>query len=527
MIKKVCSHGVVFLRKMFKIKKKKLNILLVGIYDSKTVSLAPWVLRSYIDQFYVNNENIKIKVKEYSLSQPVEKIADDINFISPDIVGFSVYIWNIKEILQIASFINSKIILGGPHVTGIEYDILNNNQNIDIIITGEGEKALYKLIEYFIEGKDDFSDICGITSRESQNLLEDNISLKKMPFFYEEIFKKHPNLEWITIEASRGCPYKCRYCTWSYNRSMRYFSVNKIKKDLDIILSIPSIKYIYFADSSLLLNKKRAKKILKYLKKKNTKKIIKYEFHYDHFDDEIVDLLSQLPYNEFSFGIQTTNQNCAKIINRSFNANRFEEAIGKIENKFDKQHLTVDLIYGLPGDDLNGFKKSLNYIFGLNNIEKINTYPFLVLPGSYFFKNQQKYDIIINKSNYIAKSTYSFSEKDIEVAKQYSFYIFIIYLNYSVKKVIEKASNDKLKSYIDIIIDFFSYLKFDVDAPYMGYFNQKSLEKKKNRIKEVILKYDEIVRELKDFLNHKYDSLLLDYKDNYSIYYHRYKNIFN
>jgi len=407
-----------------------LKVLLVGIYDTNTVSLAPHILKAYVEQFDILSK-YEIVTREFSIfSDTVEYMIKGIKEEKADVVGFSVYIWNCNEIKKIIKRIDAVIILGGPHVNGIEEELMCENPDIDIIVTGEGELRFKELLEFLTKGKQ-IDKINGITTQKQKAKHHGPIELKldSIPSIYNHVFRENPNISWISFETSRGCPMSCKYCTWSSTKKMRYFSLKRVKKDLDIILGQNNIDHIYLCDSSLLLKKKRAKHILQHIIDSGTRKQIRFEFTAEQLNDEIIDLLKKLPNNEYNFAIQSTNERALSDAGRKFNRKNFEEGFHKIVNTFKTSNITIDLIYGLPGDDIEGYKESMNYAISLSKVHRILTNPLIVLPGSEFYEGMDKYGIKLrDKKSYIIKENYTFSQEEMEMARRYSF-LYIIHLS--------------------------------------------------------------------------------------------------
>lgn len=451
--------GEPFIRK----KNMKMKILLVGIYDTNTVSLAPHDLKSYAEQFDISSK-FKIGTKEFSIfSDSVKSMIRDIKEEKPDVIGFSVYIWNINQVLDIIKHIDAIIILGGPQVTGIEEELIRENPDINIIVTGEGEVTFKELLEY-LNGKKRLDEIDGITTKDIKTKPSKvMMDLNFIPPIYTHVFKKYPNISWISYETSRGCPMGCKFCTWGSSKKMRYFSLERVKRDLDIILSQDKIEYIYLCDSSILLNKKRAKQILQHIIDSGTNKSIRFEFTAEQLDDEIIDCLMQLPNNEFNFGIQSINKRALYDMGRTFNRDRFEENYHKVVKKFKESNITIDLIYGLPGDDIKGYKESLNYAISLDKVKRILTNPLIILPGSEFHREMDRYRIMLrDKKSFILKENYTFSQEEIELAKRYSFFVSVIYLNHRLRDCIKSFAEWQKKKYIETIIEFMESLPFNI-----------------------------------------------------------------
>ncbi len=509
-----------------------MKVLLVGIYDTNTVSLAPRVLKSYVNQFDVSSK-FKMVTKEFSIfSNSVESMIYAINEENPDVVGYSAYIWNINEILEIVKHIDAINIVGGPQVTGIEKELIRKNPNMDIIVTGEGEETFKELSEYF-SGAKRLEQIKGITTKdmktEPRGVIND---LDSIPSIYSEIFKEYLNLSWISYETSRGCPMGCKFCSWGYTKRIRYFSLGRVKRELGIILNQDSIRHIYLCDSSILLNKNRAKEILQYIINSGTDKSIRFEFRPEDLDDEIIDLLAQLQNDEFNFGIQTTNKRAMDDMGRRFNGKRFEENYHKVVKKFRESNITVDVIYGLPGDDIDGYKESLNYAISLDNVKWILTNPLIILPGSEFYYEMDRYKIKLkDRRTYVIKENYTFSEEEMELAKKYSFFVSVIYLNYRLRDCIKSFAEWQKKKYIETIIEFMESLAFDITGglgyPYMIPSVKEDFKQRNKGVRSVIDKYTDIVASFKAFSHNKYDSMLADYEDYYSDQYYKLKRFAN
>lgn len=128
---------------------RSVKILLIGIYDTNSVTLAPYVLAAYLRK-YPSIAKHEIAMKEYSIfEQDEDTIVEYVNEQKPDLVGFSVYIWNFAMILRVIDRLNTKVILGGPQVTGIEEQLIKAHPIIDVVVTGEGEEAFKELVEYY------------------------------------------------------------------------------------------------------------------------------------------------------------------------------------------------------------------------------------------------------------------------------------------------------------------------------------------------------------------------------------------
>lgn len=508
-----------------------LKILLIGIYDTNTVSLAPYVLKAYAHQ-YPHLQDVQIITKEFSLfTDTPRSISKQINSEHPDIVGFSCYIWNIDIVLRVINKLRDvTIILGGPQVTNYEKELLQDNPKIDVIATGEGEVTFKELLEHFLS-KRKIETIRGLTTKSMTTPPREVVrDLNSIPSVYSDITTQNPQLTWITYETSRGCPIGCRYCTWSYSRIMRYFEINRVKKDLMLIFSHPNIKEIYLSDSSLLVNLKRAKQILRFIVKNNTGKALRFEFNPMQITKDIVLLLKQLPNNEFNLGLQTTNPQALTNIGRGLSLSKFKQNYELIKNTIKNSKITIDLIYGLPGDTIEGYKQSLEFAMSLPDVERILTNQLIVLPGSEFYKLRDLHKITIRKRNsFLIKKNSTFTNHDMILAKRYSFYVNVLYYNNILKKTVFNYATILKRSTIDVLIDFMDSLPFDLTNglgfPYTIPTTKKDFQHRNAVLNYVIKRYHKLITAFDTYSQYRYSTTLKKYANNYSNYYYKINKI--
>ena len=98
------------------------------------------------------SENIQLVVKEYTINHNLDMILQSLYQEKAEVVAFSCYIWNIREILTIAKELkkvapDTRIWMGGPEVSYDSKKLLEDNPFLDVIMQGEGEITLYELVK--------------------------------------------------------------------------------------------------------------------------------------------------------------------------------------------------------------------------------------------------------------------------------------------------------------------------------------------------------------------------------------------
>ncbi|MDU4325051.1 MAG: B12-binding domain-containing radical SAM protein [Clostridium celatum] len=368
-----------------------MKVLLTAI-NSKFVhsNLAVRYLKAFTEDM-----DYECKIREFSINDRDEKILEEIIKEKADVIAFSTYIWNIEVVKRLSNLIklvdeNIKIVYGGPEVS---YDSLNILKELpgDYVIQGEGEKTYREFIEYLL-GSRDVRDIRGLYFKENGEVISNgNRPLMNM----EEIvfpYKEDENLDnkIVYYEASRGCPFNCKYCLSSTTHGVRFLNVERVKKELQYFID-KKVRLVKFVDRTFNCNFKFSMAIWEFLINAETNTQFHFEISADILKPQELELLRKAPKDRFQFevGVQTTNDDVLNRINRFVNFSDIKEKVVELlEIKNIKQHL--DLIAGLPGEDITSFKKSFNDVYSIGP-EEIQLGFLKLLRGSSMREEAEEY----------------------------------------------------------------------------------------------------------------------------------------
>ncbi len=346
----------------------------------------------YLKKYVEENCDTRLDIYETNINNQLINIIKDLFEKQPDMIIFSTYIWNkeyvfslIKELKKVLPSV--KIALGGPEVSYKWERAIEENSEIDYIFTGEGEKIL---LNFFTK---DVKDVKGVVYREDQEIkyngmetLIDNLDVIPFPYDDEELLDR---TKIFYYESSRGCPFNCSYCMSSIDKSVRYYSIERTKKDLKRFIDSP-IKLLKFVDRTFNLSKEKYMAIWKFLLENYREGItFHFEINANIFDEETLDFLEKVPrgYFQFEIGVQTIDAQAMKSIGRINHLEKLAYNIGRISRNI---HLHLDLIAGLPYDTYEKFKKSFNYVHQLKP-EMIQLGFLKLLKGTKMYDEREKY----------------------------------------------------------------------------------------------------------------------------------------
>lgn len=416
----------------------------------------------YLKKYVEENCDTRLDIYETNINNQLINIIKDLFEKQPDMIIFSTYIWNkeyvfslIKELKKVLP--NVKIALGGPEVSYKWERTIEENSEIDYIFTGEGEKIL---LNFFTK---DIKEVKGVVYREDQEIkyngmetLIDNLDVIPFPYDDEELLDR---TKIFYYESSRGCPFNCSYCMSSIDKSVRYYSIERTKKDLKRFIDSP-IKLLKFVDRTFNLSKEKYMAIWRFLLENYREGItFHFEINANIFDEETLDFLEKVPrgYFQFEIGVQTIDAQAMKSIGRINHLEKLAHNIGRISRNI---HLHLDLIAGLPYDTYEKFKKSFDYVHQLKP-EMIQLGFLKLLKGTKMYDEREKYGY-----RYFSKPPYEvFSNDFISFGE-------IIKLK-NLEKVLDFYYNsEKFQESVQWIIDTHYSSAFDFYEEVAEYFDR-------------------------------------------------------
>ncbi len=431
-----------------------MNILLTSL-NAKFIhsSLSIHSLKAFAKEYKDN-----ITIEEYTINNDEDFIISSIYEKIPDIIGFSCYILNIEETLNICSTLkkilpNITIILGGPEVSYDPIKFLKYSY-IDIVVIGEGEVAFYEIIKNMTNGLP-LDNIQGMAYKNNGEININNdvikVDLDKIPFVYNELSIFENKI--IYYESSRGCPYNCQYCLSSVEAGVRFLNIDRVYSDLAFFIN-NNVKQVKFVDRTFNAKKKHSLDIWKFLiDNDNGVTNFHFEISGDIIDDEMIELLktARVGLFQFEIGVQSTNSTTLKEIKRYATKEKLFENIKKIK-ELGNIHMHLDLIAGLPYEDFTTFGKSFNEVYALEP-EQFQLGFLKLLRGSGLRENKDMYGIKFrDKAPYEVLSTNDLTFNDILNLK-------------GIEEMLEKFYNS---GHFTTTIKYFETLYKD---PFQLYFN--------------------------------------------------------
>jgi len=331
-----------------------------------------------------------VEIAEFTINQQPSFLLREIYKRQPDVIAFSCYIWNrsvmdavIPDLRKLLP--RADIWAGGPEVS-YNADEALHRWGLRGVMTGPGEAAFARLAAAYGTG----------AARELPAVLDGSkmrrLSLNDIPFWYEDMQDFAHRI--VYYESSRGCPFSCSYCLSSIDRAMDFRSTQRVCRELDFFLEkrVPQVKFV---DRTFNCKKEHALPILRHiLEHDNGVTNFHFEIAADLLDEDYFAVMEQLRPGavQLEIGVQSTCVQTIAKIHRKMDFARVAATVRRISS-WKNIHVHLDLIAGLPFEDLCRFQVSFNDVYALRP-QQLQLGFLKVLKGSDMERHAPEYELM-------------------------------------------------------------------------------------------------------------------------------------
>ena len=218
------------------------------------------------------------------------------------------------------------------------------------------------------------------------------MDLSEVPFVYQHMEDFEHKI--IYYETSRGCPFSCSYCLSSVDKRLRFRDIELVKKELQFFLDhkVPQVKFV---DRTFNCKHDHSITIWKYIMEHdNGITNFHFEVAADILNEEELELLEQMRPGlvQLEIGVQSTNMKTIQEIHRVMDFEKVSKIVRRIQDA-GNVHQHLDLIAGLPYEDVESFAHSFDDVYALKP-EQLQLGFLKVLKGSFMQEHQEEYGIV-------------------------------------------------------------------------------------------------------------------------------------
>lgn len=363
-----------------------------------------------------------LRIREFTVHEPKEQVLGALLAENPEVIAFSVYLWNRRQTLELADALVTarpglRIVLGGPEVSFEGPKLLERHFGISALIRGEGELPLHGLLEAWQQNRLPMQ-VPRLTWRDGDRICEnpDGPLLTDLDDIPSPLQLGLVDLSrgFVYLETSRGCPYRCAFCMSALDQTVRSYSMARIEQDLGLLMEKKAAK-IKLVDRTFNYDPERARRIFAFILQHNRGSHFHFEIGGHLLDEKTLELLATVPKNTFQFeiGVQSTLPDTLRAIDRPAALELLEQNIRRLR-QMGNIHLHLDLIAGLPGEGYRDFLASIDRVAALRP-HHLQLEPVKLLPGAPLRQDAKRHGISFDPyPPYSVLATQELSFTDLE-----------------------------------------------------------------------------------------------------------------
>jgi hypothetical protein len=338
------------------------------------VSLAPGYLAAYAEaKGLLARGDWKLLPRDLSDYGSDTAIVEAILADAPEMVAFSLYLWNLERSLLIAERLAAaapriKLIAGGPEVVA-GMPIFKRSPFMSLI-EGEGELPFAELLDDERRGKP-------LAKHYKARSL---IDLAELPNPYLAGTLPFEADRPVHLETMRGCPGHCGYCYYGKNYpELRRFPREDANKVVERA-SAEGVKELYLMDPSFQASSDLTERLISLARANSGGMGLHAELRLESVTEELGRLYAAAGLSEAEVGLQSTNPQALEAVGRGWDRKAFERG-AEIMTK-NRILVKTGLILGLPFDSYENVIETFDFL-GMQGLgQEAELYPLSLLPGT-------------------------------------------------------------------------------------------------------------------------------------------------
>lgn len=338
--------------------------------DYVEVGIGPMIIAGILKKMHCEVHYCDYLIYDYN---DISQVANSIVIEKTDVVIFSTRCDNYILDLFLASTIkgiNKSVIVvfAGPQATHTAKETLRSFEYVDYVIRNEGEETTKALVAYLTNGGD-ISEIYGLSYRTGKDIYEtpDRPMMRQISYSpdYTIIPKRHiitmqEQMSAVRIEAGRGCPYKCLFCSTNHmwKQNYRLKSVEDIYREMQMVYHQWGIKNFALEHDSLTADRNKFHVFLKKMKELNKENFKwKCSSRVDTLAIGDIPLLREAGCTEIYFGIESGSKRMQAIYKKNLKFDSLQHLFLELEK--NKIYFVASFICGHPDETEDDLERTL------------------------------------------------------------------------------------------------------------------------------------------------------------------------
>lgn len=319
----------------------------------------------------LEKDNHQVRIYDPFDGDSDSRIRVEIECLRPDIVGITCVTPQKIKALHYAKTVKGirsdcHVVIGGPHPTVAPFEMLND-ENVDIVVIGEGENTMRELVSCLNQGRN-LDIVKGIAYKKDGHQILTNprqliSNLDNLPFPARHLL----NMKWYsrrlslirgkwlrcgTMVAARGCPFNCIFCSGYkiFGRKIRQRSPENIVKEARCIVQRYSLDIVLFVDDTFTLDRNWLIELCDRWRRDLPSTQWACQGKIGTVKPELVRVMRNSGCIQLEFGVESGSQRVLDIIQKNQRVSQIKETFAICRNEGIRT--MANFVIGNPGETM-------------------------------------------------------------------------------------------------------------------------------------------------------------------------------
>lgn len=291
--------------------------------------------------------------------------------LNPQVIGFTAYQSTMNRIRFLGRYIKSRhrsihLALGGPQAFAMPSRALEELEDVDILVRGEGELVIRRLAEILDRGED-VASVEGITCRCDGRVVDtghgpdapENLDAYPSPYLGNVLNLEGKNT--AILLSSRGCRHVCRFCVTPLlcGGKVRFHSIERVLAEMEFLVA-QGIERFWFADPNFTQDRNRTKRLLEEKARRGISTPFWCQSRTDLVDASMLKDLKQAGADTIAFGLESGSPGVLKKANKGIELEQLRQNLRVAQSLGMETELFS--IFGLPGETIEDAKQTMEFV---------------------------------------------------------------------------------------------------------------------------------------------------------------------
>lgn len=324
--------------------------------------------------------------------------AEELIASKPDIIAVSSTTENFRHATNLArqakEALGVPVVLGGMHITSLPHNLPDV---YDLGVVGEGEQTLVDILNMYNEcpkaGPAEFRKLKGVCYHEDGKVAmtpgQDLIKvMDELPYPDRELIDhgwKVPNWDTVHLVSSRGCPYKCSFCSSGLHwKRFRFFSPEYVANEIEYLRERYDPEILYFFDDLFVGHIGRWREVVKLFRERGIHKGVRFRAYarVDLVTEQMAEEFAELNFHLIDFGFESNSEKILKFLTKTRVTPEINQ---RAMDLMYKNHISVgaNFIIGSPPETLEDMQETFDFAeHNRDAIDRCSVGPLQPLPGT-------------------------------------------------------------------------------------------------------------------------------------------------